>query len=249
VRFATIDQLRTDLDPRKSVIEEIAGESDYVSIAERPVRIESFLERFLFPGALKHTPVGRLSGGEKNRVLLAKLMCAGGNVLALDEPTNDLDLPTLRALEEALIAFGGAVIVVSHDRWFLDRVATRIVYLDGRGGSRVHDGDLSGLLAKLHAERDAARAPSAPPPKPAPAAPRAAKQKRITPWQQKELDGLPPRITEAEVALAELDARLANPALYVGPKQELDRVRNERARLAADLQTLYARWEELEALG
>ena len=249
VRFATIDQLRTELDPRKTVIEEIAGEGDYVSVAERPVRIEGFLERFLFPGALKHTPVGRLSGGEKNRVLLAKLMCAGGNVLALDEPTNDLDLPTLRALEEALIAFGGAVIVVSHDRWFLDRVATRIVYLDGRGGSRVHDGDLSGLLAKLHAERDAVRAPATPSPKPAPVAPRAAKSKRITPWQQKELDGLPPRITDLEVALAELDARLAEPALYVGPKAELDRVRGERARLAAELQTLYARWEELEALG
>jgi len=248
VRFATIDQLRTDLDPRKSVIEEIAGTGDYVSVGERPVRIESFLERFLFPGALKHTPVGRLSGGEKNRVLLAKLMCAGGNVLALDEPTNDLDLPTLRALEEALIAFAGVVIVVSHDRWFLDRVATRIVYLDGRGGARVHDGDLSGLLAKLHAERDAARALAAPPPKVAAPAPRAAKAKRITPWQQKELDLLPPRITDAEVALAQLDTRLAEPALYVGPKLELERVRNERAQLAGELHKLYARWEELEAL-
>jgi ABC-type glutathione transport system ATPase component len=89
-------------------------------------------------------------------------LCAGGNVLVLDEPTNDLDLSTLRALEEALLAFPGAVLVVSHDRWFLDRVATKILYLDGKGGARAHDGDLSGLLEKLAAER-ATLAPAARP--------------------------------------------------------------------------------------
>ena len=100
---------------------------------------------------MKHARIATLSGGERNRVLIAKLLCAGGNVLVLDEPTNDLDLASLRALEDALLAFPGAAIVVSHDRWFLDRVATRVVHLDGSGAARVHEGDLSLLLERLRA--------------------------------------------------------------------------------------------------
>jgi len=247
VRVATIEQLRDDLDPSRSVLEEIAGRADHVVVGGKSLRIEGFLERFLFPGAMKYVPVGRLSGGERNRVLLAKLFCAGGNVLALDEPTNDLDLATLRALEEGLIAFPGAVLVVSHDRWFLDRVATRIVHLDGQGGVRVHFGDMSGLLAVLAAEREAAREPAAAPAaKPAPR--REAKPKRRTPWQQKELDELPDRITAAEAELATLDARLADPALYAGPKEEIQRVRARRVELQAEVERIFARWEELEAL-
>src|SRR5690606_7963803 len=122
----------------------------------------------------KHASIATLSGGERNRVLLAKLLCRDGNVLILDEPTNDLDLMTLRALEEALIAFPGVVLVVSHDRFFLDRVATRILYLDGEGGHRVHEGDLSLLLERLAKERQRAtlppRAAADPPPGPPPAA-------------------------------------------------------------------------------
>ncbi len=251
VRVATIDQMRDDLDPSKSVIEEVAGRADHVVIGERPVRIEGFLERFLFPGAMKYVPIGRLSGGERNRVLLAKLFCKGGNVLALDEPTNDLDLATLRALEEALIAFPGSVLVVSHDRWFLDRVATRILHLDGKGGARMHFGDMSGLLAMLAAEREAERETA----REAGRAPvagseprREAKPKRRTPWQQKELDGLPELITAAEAELASLDERLADPALYTGPKEEIQRVRARRGEVQRDVEKHYARWEELEAL-
>ena len=246
VRVATIDQMREDLDPSKSVIEEVAGRAEHVVVGERPVRIEGFLERFLFPGAMKYVSIGRLSGGERNRVLLAKLFCKGGNVLALDEPTNDLDLATLRALEEALIAFPGTVIVVSHDRWFLDRVATRILYLDGKGGSRMHFGDMSGLLAALASEREAAR-PAPPSPAKASEPRREAKPKRRTPWQQKELDGLPELITAAETEIAGLDERLADPALYTGPKEEIQRVRARRAEMQAEVEKLYARWEELEA--
>jgi ATP-binding cassette subfamily F protein uup len=247
VRISTIDQMRDALDPTKSVVEEVAGRAEHVVIDGRTVRIEGFLERFLFPGPMKYVPVGRLSGGEKNRVLLAKLFCAGGNVLALDEPTNDLDLPTLRALEEGLTAFPGAVLVVSHDRWFLDRVATRILHLDGRGGARIHFGDMSGLLAVLASEREAARTPvPASPPRPTPE--RESRPKRRTPWQQKELDGLPDRITAIEAELATLDARLADPSLYTGPKETIQAVRAQRAELQASVDRIYARWEELETL-
>ncbi len=252
VRFARIDQLRTDLDPENTVIEEIAGKSEVVMVGDRAIRVESFLERFLFPGPMKFARVAQLSGGERNRILLAKLLCAGGNVLVLDEPTNDLDLPTLRALEEALLAFPGAVIVVSHDRWFLDRVATHILYFDGHGGMRLHTGDLSSLFEKLAAERAAssAAAPKAARQVPAPSATddKATKRKRITPWQQKELDELPEKIGALEKELGELDTRLSEPALYSGPKAELERVKARRAEVDALNAKLYARWEELEAL-
>ena len=155
VKFAAIDQARSNLDPEKMVIEEVAAqEGGVIKVGEGMVRVESFLDRFLFPGPSKRMPIKLLSGGERNRVLLAKLLIQAGNVVLLDEPTNDLDLATLRALEEALMAFAGSIVVVSHDRWFLDRVATRIIHLDGEGSARIHVGDLSTLLERMHDERD-----------------------------------------------------------------------------------------------
>ena len=248
VRFARIDQHRTELDPAHTVIEEVAGKGDTVFVAGRALRVESFLDRFLFPGPMKFASVAQLSGGEKNRILLAKLLCAGGNVLVLDEPTNDLDLATLRALEEALVAFPGAVLVVSHDRWFLDRVATRILHLDGQGGARTHDGDLSGLLEKLAAERAASS--ERPVSRPVPAAVKAAepaRKKRIAPWEQRELDGLLEKLAALEGELAALDARLADPALYAGPRAEVEKIRVRRGELETEIRALYSRWEELEA--
>jgi len=258
VRFSRIDQLRSTLDPEKTVVEEVAGASDAVAYGERLLHVVSFLDRFLFPGAAKETRIDRLSGGERNRVLLAKLVCAGGNVLLLDEPTNDLDLATLRALEEALIAFPGAVVVVSHDRWFLDRVATRVLHLDGLGGARAHVGDLSGLLERLAAERAAAAAEAKPAPRresrasaDAGGSGAPARKRRIAPWERRELDALPPQIEALEAELAAVDARLADPALYAGggSRAAIDEVQGRRGELEAELRTLYARWEELEELG
>jgi ATP-binding cassette subfamily F protein uup len=263
VRFASIDQQRTDLDPEKTVIEEVAGQNEHVAVGDRTLRIEGFLEQFLFPGPMKYAKVGLLSGGEKNRVLLAKLLCQGGNVILLDEPTNDLDLASLRTLEEALVAFAGSVIVVSHDRWFLDRVATRILYLDGSGQVRRHEGDLSSLLDKLHEEKEAAAKEPVPARRAQDAGSsrtnraaresdssekRPAKKKALASWHQREYDVLPDKIAAAEAELESLDAKLADPALYSGPKSELERVNARRAALKSEIAVLYARWEELEAL-
>jgi ABC transport system ATP-binding/permease protein len=260
VRFMGIDQERSDLDPARTVVEEVAGRGDVVRTDERTVRVQGFLCRFGFPPARQTTRIADLSGGERSRVLLAKLLCAGGNVLVLDEPTNDLDLATLRALEEALIAFPGAVVCVSHDRWFLDRVATRILHLDGRGGARIHHGDVSSLLAELAAEgkEDAAKAGGKSPARPAdgtaagpPAAqapPRPGRARRIAPWEQKELDELEGHIAALEAELAELDRRLSDPALYQGPRAELERLQARRAELDLLLAQRYERWETLEAL-
>jgi len=245
VRFAAVDQSRDDLDPARSVLREVGGGEAEVMVGGRPVRVESYLEKFLFPRSAQQTLVGMLSGGERNRVLLAKMLLRGGNVLLLDEPTNDLDLMTLRVLEEALIAFEGAALVVSHDRWFLDRVATRILYLDGKGGVRHHPGDMTSLLESLRA---------APPPAPpaakeerAPAPRRAARAKGLAWAEQRERESLPDRIAAAEAELAALDARLADASFYAGPPAAVREATSRRSALSAEIEALYARWGDLEA--
>jgi ABC transport system ATP-binding/permease protein len=247
VKFASIDQRRSDLDESKSVLEEIAGKNDYVHVDGRTVRIESFLEQFLFPGAMKHSKIGTLSGGERNRVLLGKLLCADGNVVILDEPTNDLDLMTLRALEEALCAFPGVVLVVSHDRFFLDRIATRILHFDGDGNHRIHEGDLSLLLEKMAGER--ARVASAAATRPTPPPKRqGAKKRKLSTREHTELEALPDKIASVEAALARLDARLEDPALWHGGAADPHVVTAERAKTQAEVDELYSRWEELESV-
>jgi len=197
VTFMGIDQQRKELDPMQTVEETVAGKSDVVRAGERLVHVRSFLDRFGFPAREQTKLVSQLSGGERSRVLLAKLLCAGGNVLVIDEPTNDLDLGTLRSLEEALLLFPGAAVIVSHDRWFLDRVATQILYLDGAGGARLHYGDLSSLLEEV---AEARRAAARPRPKPAPVQERAErpKQRGIAPWEERELQELEERIGALE---------------------------------------------------
>ena len=256
VKYAGIDQTRSDLAPDKTVLQEVAGGNDYVVVGGRAQRVETFLEQFLFPGAMKFARIGSLSGGERNRVLLAKLLCAGGNVLVLDEPTNDLDLASLRALEDALLAFPGASIVVSHDRWFLDRIATRIVHLDGTGHARVHEGDLSLLLERLTAEqqdRDEAEAKAAAAAK-AKAAAAAGKQgggkaKKLSSREQQELAELPGKIEVAERELAAVDQGLLDPAVYTAAgRARFDALTKQRQELPGRIAGLYARWEELEAI-
>ena len=247
VRFMGIDQMRTDLDPSHTVAEEVAGSSDVIRTDERVVRVEGFLDKFGFKGPARQARISQLSGGERNRVLLAKLLCAGGNALVLDEPTNDLDLATLRALEEALIAFPGVVAIVSHDRWFLDRVATQILYMDGQGGTRLHHGDMSSLLKQIADQARAAQAaPRKAPKQEAPRKP--GRAKRIAPWEQRELDELEGRIPTIESEIEAIDGELADPALYSGSGDAVAEIQSRRAALEAELAERYARWEELETL-
>jgi ATP-binding cassette ChvD family protein len=131
VKLAYVDQSRDALDPKKTVWEEISGGHDLMQVGEFEINSRSYVSRFNFRGSEQQKPVGNLSGGERNRVHLAKLLASGGNLLLLDEPTNDLDVETLRALEEAILEFPGSVVVISHDRWFLDRVATHILAYEG----------------------------------------------------------------------------------------------------------------------
>jgi ATPase subunit of ABC transporter with duplicated ATPase domains len=131
VEAAYVDQNRDALDAGKTVFEEITGGHDTLLLGKCKVASRGYVARFNFKGPDQQRKVGELSGGERNRVHLAKLLRRGGNLLLLDEPTNDLDVDTLRALEEALLSFGGCAVVISHDRWFLDRIATHILAFEG----------------------------------------------------------------------------------------------------------------------
>jgi ATP-binding cassette subfamily F protein uup len=257
-RFSFLDQGRAELDDGRSVLEEVAGDSDFVHLPDGKVHVRTFLRRMLFDDRFADAKVGTLSGGERNRVQLAKLLRQGGNVILLDEPTNDLDLFTLGVLEEALCEFPGCAIIVSHDRWFLDRVATAILAFEGDGRVVYKEGDFSAYEAHRRAqekdrekeskEKDKAQVENAQSPRPA-AAGRPAAQRRLTFKEQQELAGMEAAITAAEARVATLQAELEDPAFYrerrgaevAARVQALDEAR-------AEVERLYARWEALSAL-
>ncbi|MDW5594610.1 energy-dependent translational throttle protein EttA [Conexibacter stalactiti] len=151
VRLAYVDQSRDALDPEKTVWQEISGGDDQISVGDQKMSSRAYTSGFNFKGTDQQAKVGKLSGGERNRVHLAKLLRSGGNLLLLDEPTNDLDVDTLRALEEALLAFGGCAVVISHDRWFLDRIATHVLAFEGDSQVRWFEGNFEAYEEERHA--------------------------------------------------------------------------------------------------
>ena len=143
VELAYVDQSRDELDPERTVYEEITDGNEIIKLGPREMNARAYVAAFNFTGSDQQKSVGVLSGGERNRVHLAKVLKRGGNVLLLDEPTNDLDVDTLRALEDALEAFAGCAVVISHDRWFLDRVATHVLAFEGESQVRWFEGNFS----------------------------------------------------------------------------------------------------------
>ena len=143
VKLAYVDQSREALDPEKTIWETISGGEDLIKIGKRQVNSRAYVARFNFSGSDQQKKVGVLSGGERNRVHLARMLKKEANTLLLDEPTNDLDVNTMRALEEALENFAGCAVIISHDRWFLDRVATHILAFEGDSKAYWFDGNFS----------------------------------------------------------------------------------------------------------
>jgi energy-dependent translational throttle protein EttA len=150
VQLAYVDQSRDALDPDKTVWEEISGGADTIEVGERRLNSRAYVSGFNFKGTDQQKKVGKLSGGERNRAHLAKLLRTGGNLLLLDEPTNDLDVDTLRALEEALLAFPGCAVVISHDRWFLDRIATHVLAFEGESQVTWFEGNFEAYESWRH---------------------------------------------------------------------------------------------------
>ncbi len=249
-RVAAMDQGRVELDDDKTVLEEVSEGSDWVTLAEGPVHVRTFLRQLLFHPTAIDTRIGQLSGGERNRVMLARLLRRAGNLLVLDEPTNDLDLVTLGVLEDALSEFGGAVLLVSHDRWFLDRVATAIIAFEGdgrvvryegnwtdwqqsRGRPQDRPGELAGPRSVV---REAAPA-SGPTP--------VSSRRRLSWKEQKELDGMEAAIEKAEQIASALETQLSDPATFKQGKGEVKSLAAKAASARADVDRMFARWTEL----
>ncbi len=247
VEFNYVDQHRTSLHDAKTVVEDIGEGNDFVMFGNRKVAVWTYLRRFLFQDEEITTRVGELSGGERNRLLLAKVLKQGGNFLLLDEPTNDLDLSTLRVLEESLMAFPGCVAVISHDRYFLNRVCTDILAFEGEGQVVFQHGDYQYYQEK-RSQRLAQTAPAPAPPaaSPAPQASRPAKV-RLTWKEQRELEGMEEAILAAEERVAQAEAIFADPEFHGKYGTRTQELTQEMEEAKAEVERLYARWEELSA--
>jgi len=257
------DQARSNLDDDWSVFDNVAerkgadrSPSEVVRIGDQVLEMRTYLEQFLFDGTQQRQKVGALSGGERARVALAKALKTGANLLLLDEPTNDLDVSTLGALEELLASWPGCALIVSHDRYFLDRVATATLAFEGDGVVTPYQGGYA-TYRSLKAQADAAegerkRAEEAErrtsPELPPAAAPAIAgtPKKPLTFAERKELDGILDEIALLEETVAALEARLSDPALYAAGAEEAQAVRQAHARESARLAERTARWEALE---
>ena len=245
---AYFDQQRARLDPDAVVMDSVAEGSTRVSVGGRSRHVAGYLRDFLFPPERLHSPVSTLSGGERNRLLLARLFTKPANLLVLDEPTNDLDVETLELLEELLMDFTGTLLLVSHDRAFLDNVVTSTLVFEGEGRIGEYVGGYSDWLRQRKATVPSAVSSSKSKPKPPSAtpAPASGKPKKLSYKDQRELDALPARIESLEAEQSELQAVTSDPDFY---RQEPDTITATLARLealSAELESCYARWEELE---
>jgi ATP-binding cassette subfamily F protein uup len=255
LEIAYFDQLRDQLDPNMTVVDTVADGNDFIEIAGNRRHVMSYLGDFLFAPARARSPVKSLSGGEKNRLLLARLFTKPANLIVMDEPTNDLDLETLELLEEKLVEFAGTLLLVSHDRAFLDNVVTSIFVLDGTGEVEEFIGGYSDWLeyskqlkqtqAQAKKTQDTAKKE-----KPVAAAPASAppKKKKLSYKEQQELNNLPVQIEELENKQAALTEQTAAPSFYKQDAKAVAKTLDELKALEIKLEQTYARWDELEAL-
>jgi ATP-binding cassette subfamily F protein uup len=255
--FNYVDQQRLTLDTSKSPMEEIGGNTDYITWGGEKLHVRSYLKRFLFTDDRVTQQISVMSGGERSRLLLAKILCRGGNVLVLDEPTNDLDLQTLRVLEEALLDFPGCVLLVSHDRYFLDRVCDRIISFEGDGQVHVNEGNYSYYLEKnkdrLNAQRSAARLAAQNPGAASPhasagAAQPKAKARKLSWKEERELEGMEATILTAEEALADFESKLNDPDFHLHSAHQVSETASGMEAQRVRIEQLYARWEALNEI-
>jgi len=254
LEVAYFDQLHAQLDDAKSVRDNVRGGSDSVTINGQRRHIIGYLEDFLFTPEQAAGPVARLSGGERNRLLLARLFTKPSNVLVMDEPTNDLDLETLELLEDLLIEYPGTLLLVSHDREFLNNVVTSTLVLEGGGLVKEYAGGYDDWLRQRGSAVAEDESPAAAKPKPAakPAvevpAPSQEKRRRLSYKEQKELEALPERIEALEAELGQLHQAMADPAFYRQEPGELVKAKSRLQALEKDVAAAYQRWTELESL-
>jgi ATP-binding cassette subfamily F protein uup len=242
------DQMRAQLDENATLADTINPGSEWVEIGDQRKHVMSYLEDFLFPAARARSPVQSLSGGERARLVLARMFARPTNVLVLDEPTNDLDIETLELLEELLQDYPGTVLLVSHDREFLNNVVTQTIAAEGNGQWREYVGGYDEWLEQRPSQAEAE--PEASKTRKTEAAvaekPRPAKVSRITSWELRELEGIPDTIAQLESKQAELAAKLADGSLYRDAPAEVEIINEQLHAIEEQLAALFVRWEALE---
>jgi len=253
LQVAYFDQLRAKLEEDRNVMDNVAGGSDKVTVDGRSKHVLSYLKDFLFAPERARQPVRALSGGERNRLLLAKLFTQPANLLVMDEPTNDLDAETLELLEELLIGFDGTLLLVSHDRALLNSVVTSTLVFEGEGRVREYVGGYDDWLRQRPSVTPA-REPERPkkpapdrPPKGTGDQPRG-RSGKLSYKDQRELETLPARIETLEAEQEDLHARMADPGFYQQPGEAISAARERLAEVEAELERVFARWEALEEL-
>ena len=250
LKITYFDQLRAQLDESKSVLDNVGEGRDTITVNGRPRNVAGYLEDFLFTPERIKAPITALSGGERNRLLLARLLARPANLLVMDEPTNDLDIETLELLEDLLLDFNGTLLLVSHDRVFLNNLVTSTLALDGRGGVsetvggyddwlRQNQAGLVRLEERLRKAQPAAEAP-------APARKPGYKEQRALEARRRELEELPGRIEALEAEQARLTAVMADPAFYQRESAEIAQTAGRLHALEDELARAFLRWEELE---
>jgi ATP-binding cassette subfamily F protein uup len=252
VKVNYIDQTRMQLEGTGSLLDEVSDGNEKLMFGNQPLGARAYLRRFLFNDQRINDRVDLLSGGERARLMLAKVLKNGGNLIVLDEPTNDLDLPSLRMLEEALADFDGTVICVSHDRYFLDRICDQIIAFEDNGVV-VQPGNFSYYLEKRQAREAAQRiqaqvAARAAAARHKAAAPAAAKARKLSAKERHELEGIERVILAAEQDVETIEGRLNDPTFQASRFAEIPAVVAQLAATKAEVARLYSRWEELELL-
>jgi ATP-binding cassette subfamily F protein uup len=253
VKVNYIDQTRMQLDGTGSLLDEISDGNEKLMFGNTPLGARNYLRRFLFDDKRINERVDLLSGGERARLMLAKVLKNGGNVIVLDEPTNDLDLETLDLLEEMLADYPGTVILVSHDRDFLDRICTSVVVSDGDGTWLEYAGGYTDMVAQrgYGVRPRAVTPPAAPVPSPAVVAPpaeRKAPRRKLNFNEQHALKTLPATIDKLGAAIARLEAELADPSLYARDPRRFDTVSRDLAKVREELAAAEEEWLRLELL-
>ncbi len=247
LEVAYFDQFRNQLNDDATLIDTISPGSDFVEIGGQKKHVISYLEDFLFPAERARAKVSALSGGERNRLLLARLFARPANLLVLDEPTNDLDIDTLELLEQLLQEYSGTVLIVSHDRTFLDNVVTQSIVFEGDGKLTEIVGGYADWQAWKAQQSKAAQQPVGAKAPPAAASPKAAAKSSLSYKEARELEALPVQIQTLEAEQETLAARLADPVLYQNQPQEAAVLQARTEAIEAELLGALARWEALEA--
>ncbi len=248
---AYFDQMRDELDGEKSAVDNISEGRDYIDINGRSRHIMSYLQDFLFSGERARTPIKTLSGGERNRIMLAKLFSKPSNLLVMDEPTNDLDAETLELLESILVDYSGTLLLVSHDREFLDNVVSSTIGFEGKGLVKEYIGGYNDWLRQggvwpEHAQGQLAEERSTLPEKAV--AKVAANKKKLSYKLQRELDAIPAQLEKLESQLEALQEETSAPEFFQQDQQKVNEKMQQLAEVQAKLEERFARWEELESM-